>query len=66
LLRAQYSHTKTLINTPVPLLMGRHNQIDHILTGYGIQVYSMYYLAGELTVILITIRWLQKLGKVWE
>jgi len=32
LLRAQYSHTKTLINTPVPLLMGRHNHINHILT----------------------------------
>jgi len=29
----------------------------------GIQVYSMYDLSGELTVILITIWWLQKLGK---
>jgi hypothetical protein len=32
-----------------------HNQIDLILTGDGIPVYSMYGLSGELTVILNTI-----------
>jgi len=26
----------------------------------------MYEVAGELTVILITIRWSQKLGKDWQ
>jgi hypothetical protein len=31
-----------------------------------IQVYSMCDLSGELTVILITIWWLQKLGKDWR
>ena len=30
-LRAQCSHIKTFIRTPGPLLMGRLNQIDHIL-----------------------------------
>jgi len=29
-------------------------------------IYSMYDLAGELTLILITIWWLQKLGKDWQ
>jgi hypothetical protein len=43
-----------------------HNQIDHVLIGDGIQVYSMCDLSGELTVILITIWWLQKLGKHWR
>jgi len=43
-----------------------HKQIEHILVGDGIQVYSMHDLSGELTVILITIWWLQKLGKVWQ
>jgi len=32
-----------------------HNQVDHMLIGDGIQVYSTYTLSGELTVILITI-----------
>ena len=32
-----------------------HNLIVHILIGDGNQVYSMYDLSGELTVILITI-----------
>jgi hypothetical protein len=31
LLRARCSHAKTFINTLGPLLMGRLNQIDHIL-----------------------------------
>ena len=39
-----------------------HKQIDHILIGDGIRVYQMYEVSGELTVILITIWWLQKLG----
>jgi hypothetical protein len=43
-----------------------HNQIDHVLIGDGIQIYSMYDLSGELTVILISIWWLQKLGKDWQ
>ena len=40
-----------------------HNQIDHILIGDCIEVYSMYILSGELPVIMITIWWLQKLWK---
>ena len=47
-----------------------YNHIDHILIereiGDGIQVYSMYDLSGELTVTLITMGWLQKLGKEWQ
>jgi endonuclease/exonuclease/phosphatase family metal-dependent hydrolase len=43
-----------------------NNQIDHVLIGDGIQVYSMCDLSGELTVILITIWCLQKLGKDWR
>ena len=39
------------------------NQIYHILIGDGIQVYSTYNLSRELTVIRITIWWLQELGK---
>jgi len=31
-----------------------------------IQVYYMYEVPGVLTVILITIWWLQKLGKDWQ
>jgi hypothetical protein len=30
--------------------MGRHNQIEHILTGDGIQVYLMSDRSGQLTV----------------
>jgi len=41
-----------------------HNQTDHVLwTGDGIQVYLMYDLSQELTVI--SIWWLKKLGKDW-
>jgi hypothetical protein len=43
-----------------------YNQIDHVLIGGGNQVYLMYDLSGELTVILITIWWLQKLRKDWR
>jgi len=44
-----------------------NNQIGHILTaGDGIRVYSMYNLSGELTLILITIWWLEKLEKDWQ
>jgi len=44
-----------------------HNQIDHILIDRdGIRVYSMYDLSRELTVILITTWWLQKIGKDWQ
>jgi len=40
-------------------------QIEHIFlqTGDGIRVHSMYDLFGELTAILTTNWWLQKLGK---
>jgi hypothetical protein len=41
-----------------------HNQIDHVLIGDGIRIYSMYDLLGVLTEILITVWWLQKLGKI--
>ena len=41
-----------------------HNQIDHILIDRRwLSIYLMYDLRGEPTVILITIWWLQKLGK---
>jgi hypothetical protein len=44
-----------------------HNQIDHThtyrQTGDGMHLYSMYNLSGELTVILVTLWWLQKLVK---
>jgi ribosomal protein S17 len=43
-----------------------HNQINHILIGNGIRVYSTCDLSGEVTVILTTIWWLQKLGKDWQ
>jgi exonuclease III len=43
-----------------------HYQVDHVLIGDSIQVYSMCDLSGELTVILITVWWLQKLGKDWR
>jgi hypothetical protein len=44
-----------------------HNQIDHVLIDRSWhQVYSMCDLSGELTVIRITIWWLQKLGKDWR
>ena len=39
------------------------NQYDHILIDRSIRVYSMYDHSEELTVILITIQWLQKSGK---
>jgi hypothetical protein len=39
---------------------------NHILIGGGIPVCSMYDLTGELSVILITIWCLQKLGKDWQ
>jgi hypothetical protein len=42
-----------------------HNQIDNILTDRRLRVSSVYDLSGKLIVILITISWLQKLGKDW-
>jgi hypothetical protein len=42
-----------------------HNYIDHVLIGESIQVCSMYDLSAELTVILIIMWWLQKLGEDW-
>jgi hypothetical protein len=44
-------------NAPGPLLMGRLTPrlITYRQIGDGMQVYSMYDLSGELTVILITI-----------
>jgi len=68
LLRAHCSHSKTFISTPGPLLMGRLTArlITYRKTADGFQAYSMYILSGELTVILIAIWWLQKLGKDWQ
>jgi len=44
-----------------------HNHIDQILTdGNGIGVYSIYDLAEQTNVILITIWWFQNLGKDWQ
>ena len=44
-----------------------NNQINHILiAGDGIRVYKMYEFSGELTVIPITIWWLQKLREDWQ
>jgi hypothetical protein len=43
-----------------------HNQIDHILIDRRWYSYYMYEVSGELIVILITIWWLQKLGKDWQ
>ena len=44
-----------------------HNQIDHILIGrrWHLNIQDVL-ISGEMTVILITIWWLQKLGKVWR
>jgi len=39
-----------------------HNQIDHVLID-GIRAYQTSEVSGELTVTLITIWWLQTLGK---
>jgi hypothetical protein len=49
-------------------LMGRLTTIStiHWQIGDDIRVYSTCYLSGELTVILITIWWLKKLGKYWQ
>jgi hypothetical protein len=42
-----------------------HSQFVHILIDMRRHcVYWMYFHSGERTVILITIRWLQKLGKI--
>jgi len=56
------------IKAPGPLLMGRLTTrlITYRQIGYGMRVYSIYDLSGELTVILITIWWLQKLVKDWQ
>jgi hypothetical protein len=44
-----------------------HNHIDQILIdSNGIRVFSMYDLAEQTNVILITIWWFQKLGKDWQ
>jgi hypothetical protein len=40
-----------------------HNQIDHILID-SIQVYLMSHCSGEYTVILTTVWWRRKLGRV--
>jgi hypothetical protein len=55
------------INTPGPLLMGNLTRlVTYELVGDGILVYSMHDLAGELTVMFITVWWLQRLGKDWQ
>ena len=44
-----------------------HNQIDHILIDRRLHLSMlMYDVSGELTVLLITIWWLQKLGEYWQ
>jgi len=65
MLRARCSHTDTFINTPGPPDGKTHNQIEPVLTD-SIQVYLMYDLSEELTLMLTTIWWLQKLGKDWK
>jgi len=56
------------ISTPGPLLMGRLT--SRLMTcwyiGDGFRVFFMYNLSRGLTVILITVWWLQKLGKYWQ
>jgi hypothetical protein len=51
-------------------LMGRLTTLSSTYTfgqiGDDIRIYSTYCLSGELTVILITIWWLQKLWKDWQ
>jgi hypothetical protein len=42
-----------------------HNHIHHILLDRRFHS-SIYDLSGELTVMLITMWWLQKLGKYWR
>ena len=42
-----------------------HNQIDHILIDQRWHS-SKLEVSGELIVILITVWWLQKLGKDWQ
>ena len=68
LFRARCSHTKTFLNIPGPLLMGRLTTrlITYWQTGDVTWVYSMYDLSRELTVILNTIWQMQKLGKDWQ
>jgi hypothetical protein len=67
LLRAQCSNMGTSINTPGSLLMGCITRLmTYRLVGDGIRVYSMHDLAGELTVMHITVWWLQRLGKDWQ
>jgi hypothetical protein len=39
------------------------SQTDHVTTEDGIQVYSMYDISGELSVILTTVRLLRNMGK---
>jgi len=45
-----------------------YTHIHHILTDrrWHSSIYSMYNLSGEVTVILITIWWLQMLWKDWQ
>ena len=48
---ARFSRAETYMNTRKPLLMGRFTRlITYCYVGYGIRVYSMYDLSGELTV----------------
>jgi hypothetical protein len=51
------------ISMPGALLMERLT--IRLIIEVGIQVYSMYRLSAKLTVMLITIWWLQNLGKDW-
>jgi hypothetical protein len=69
-------HTTDIILTILTVLITKQlhnasrwtqNQTDHVLVVRdGIQIYSMYDLSEELTVIMITVWWWQKLGKGWH
>jgi len=59
--------TETFIRIPGPLLMGRlEARQKHIDTGVGVRVYSICYISGQLTMILITTWLFKKVGKDWQ
>lgn len=64
---ARFSCAEPFVNTRKLLLMGRFTRlITYCYVGYGIPVYLMYDLSGELTVLLITFQWLLKFGEIWQ
>jgi hypothetical protein len=62
MLKARCSRTEKFTTTPRLLLMDRLQTDCSHIDRISIRVHSMYGLLGELTVILITDRWLQNLG----